>query len=55
MDIEIKDTPYNDRYCGNCTHCIKTQLRFCLKNHAFIAKNKWCKEWTAEEREFEKQ
>ena len=55
MDIEIKDTPYNDRYCGNCTHCIKTQLRFCLKNHAFVAKNKWCKEWAAEEREFEKQ
>lgn len=50
MDIEIKDTPYNDRYCGNCTHCIKTQLRYCLKNHAFVAKNKWCEEWSAEDR-----
>ncbi len=50
MDIEIKDTPYNDRYCGNCKHCVKTELRYCLKNHAFVAKNKWCEEWEAEER-----
>lgn len=50
MDIEIKDTPYNDRYCGNCKHCVKTELRYCLKNHAFVAKNKWCTEWCPEER-----
>ena len=25
MDIEIKDTPYNDRCCGNCKHCVKTE------------------------------
>ena len=50
MDIEIKDTPYNDRCCGNCKHCVKTELRYCLKNHAFVAKNKWCTEWCPEER-----
>ena len=50
MDIEIKDTPYNDRSCGNCKHCVKTELRYCLKNHAFVAKNKWCTEWCPEER-----
>ena len=50
MDIEIKDTPYDDRSCGNCKHCVKTELRYCLKNHAFVAKNKWCTEWCAEER-----
>ena len=50
MDIEIKDTPYDDRCCGNCKHCVKTELRYCLKNHAFVAKNKWCTEWCAEER-----
>ena len=32
MDIEIKDTPYNDRYCGNCTHCIAN-----LKNSKIFA------------------
>lgn len=54
MEIEIKDTPYADRYCGNCAECVKTELRYCLKNHAFVAKNKWCKLWHAEERgEFE--
>ena len=50
MEVEIKDAPYNDRYCGNCKHCVKTELRYCLKNHAFVAKNKWCTEWCAEER-----
>ena len=50
MEVEIKDTPYNDRCCGNCKHCVKTELRYCLKNHAFVAKNKWCTEWCAEER-----
>ena len=50
MEVEIKDTPYNDRCCGNCEHCVKTELRYCLKNHAFVAKNKWCTEWCAEER-----
>lgn len=48
--MDIIDTPYNDRYCGNCTHCIKTELRYCLKNHAFVAKNKWCEDWAAEDR-----
>lgn len=50
MDEKIIDTPYNDRYCGNCTHCVKTELRYCLKNHAFVAKNKWCADWNAEDR-----
>lgn len=50
MDIEIKDTPYADRCCGNCAECVKTELRYCLKNHAFVAKNKWCNQWHAEER-----
>ncbi len=50
MDIEIIDTPYDDRSCRNCAHCVKTELRYCLKNHAFVAKNKWCKEWCAEDR-----
>lgn len=50
MEVEIKDTPYNDRDCGNCKHCVKTELRYCLKNHAFVAKNKWCTEWYPEER-----
>ena len=50
MEVEIKDTPYDDRSCGNCKHCVKTELRYCLKNHAFVAKNKWCTEWCPEER-----
>jgi hypothetical protein len=50
MDIEIIDTPYDDRSCKNCKHCVKTELRYCLKNHAFVAKNKWCEDWTAEDR-----
>lgn len=54
--MDIIDTPYNDRYCGNCAHCIKTELRYCLKNHAFVAKNKWCEDWAAEDRKkFENQ
>ncbi len=56
MEIEIKDTPYADRCCGNCAECVKTELRYCLKNHAFVAKNKWCNQWHAEERDkFENQ
>ena len=55
MEIEIIDTPYNDRYCGNCKECIKTELRFCLTHHCFVSKNKWCKNWTAEERKFDNQ
>lgn len=56
MEIEIKDTPYADRCCGNCAECVKTELRYCLKNHAFVAKNKWCNQWRAEERDkFENQ
>ena len=50
MDIEIIDTPYDDRSCKNCAHCVKTELRYCLKNHAFVAKNKWCEDWAAEDR-----
>lgn len=54
MEIEIIDSPYTDRYCGNCADCIKTEMRYCLKNHAFVTKKKWCKEWHAEDRsEFE--
>ena len=52
MDIEIKDTPYNDRCCGNCGDCgTKSGLRYCFINHAFVAKNKWCAEWHAEDRD----
>ena len=50
MDIEIIDTPYEDRGCYNCEHCVKTQMRYCLRNHAFVAKNKWCEDWEAEKR-----
>ena len=50
MEVEVIDSPYMDRDCGNCVSCVKTELRYCLKNHCFVAKNKWCKEWNAEER-----
>lgn len=53
MDEEkIVDTPYKDRYCGNCNHCVKTEMRYCLKNHAFVSKNKWCKDWCVENRDY---
>ena len=45
INMGIIDTPYEDRCCGNCEHCIKTEMRFCLVHHAFIAKNKWCHCW----------
>ena len=49
---KIIDTPYNDRSCGNCTNCVKTELRYCLTNHAFVAKNKWCPDWKVEDRSY---
>lgn len=52
MEVEIVDTPYKDRYCANCNHCVKTEMRYCLKNHAFVAKNKWCKSWCMENRDY---
>ena len=48
----IIDTPYNDRCCSNCANCIKTELRYCLTNHAFVAKNKWCPDWKVEDRNY---
>ena len=45
MEVEIIDTPYSDRSCKNCAHCVKTEMRYCLHNHAFVAKNKWCSDW----------
>lgn len=44
-DMEIIDTPYEDRYCGNCGHCTKTEMHFCLVHHAFVAEHKWCQSW----------
>lgn len=49
-EIEIVESPYQDRYCGNCAECIKTEMRYCLKNHAFVSKDMWCKQWHAEDR-----
>ena len=46
----IIDTPYNDRYCNNCNSCTKTDMRYCLKHHIFVAKNKWCPDWHMENR-----
>ena len=54
MEVEIIDTPYSDRSCKNCAHCVKTEMRYCLHNHAFVAKNKWCSDWKSEDRKFEK-
>ena len=44
-DMGIIDTPYEDRYCGNCGHCTKTEMRYCLVHHAFVAEHKWCQSW----------
>ena len=45
INMGIIDTPYDDRYCGNCGNCVKTEMRFCLVHHAFVAKHKWCQSW----------
>lgn len=50
---KIIDTPYKDRYCNNCAHSVKTEMQYCLKNHAFVSKNKWCKDWCMENRDYE--
>ena len=53
MDIEIKDTPYSDRYCGNCLRCGRdesTKLLYCYTHKCYVASNKWCADWLMEYR-----
>ena len=52
MDIQIIDTPYDDRYCGNCSRCIKGELNYCLQNKAYVVSKKWCIEWLPEFRNY---
>ena len=49
MNIEIIDTPYKDRYCGNCRRITIANSgnmnKCCLRNNCYVSYYKWCEAW----------
>ena len=50
---KIINTPYDDRYCGNCLYRKNIESNAylkCVTNNCYVSYNRWCPMWAPEYR-----